>query len=952
MVNRPDDNYVKRHIGFTDDDTADMLKSVGFGSLDDLMRTAIPDSVLDTTAIDLPDALGEFEVQAELRELAGQNESRIPLIGLGYHRSVLPAVIRRNVLENPAWYTAYTPYQPEISQGRLELLLVFQNLISDLVGLPIANASLLDEPTAAAEAMGLTLRMTKGKRNRYLVDADTHPQTLAVLQTRALPQGIELDIRDLAGWHSLDLSDYAGALVSLPGSSGRIWDPSEFAAAISEAGGLVTAAVDPLSTTVLTPPGEWGADIAIGSAQRFGVPLGFGGPHAGFMAVREGMERSIPGRLVGVSEDSAGRPAYRLALQTREQHIRREKATSNICTSQVLLANIAALYAAYHGPVGLVEIAQRINQTAIQVAATVQQLSGWRLVHEGFFDTVLFSHDEPLAAHVVEQLADASIDVRLVDDSQFSITVDEVTTEAVLDQLAAALNVPVGQPHEGIGLVERFARHSEFMQHPWFSSRHSETEMMRWLRRLADADLALDRTMIPLGSCTMKLNAAAAMEPITWPGFADIHPFAPQGTAEGYRALTDRLEQWLSAVTGYAAVSLQPNAGSQGEFAGLLAIKAYLESMGQGQRDVCLIPSSAHGTNAASAAMAGMRVVVVKNLEDGRLDLEDVKAKIADHADDLAAIMITYPSTYGVYEDTVTEVADLVHQAGGQVYVDGANLNALVGWAKPGGFGSDVSHLNLHKTFCIPHGGGGPGVGPIGVAEHLVPFLPGHPLGTQAMRESVVGAVSGAPYGSAGILPIPYAYVRMMGAQGLTDATAHAVLAANYIAARLKDYYPVLFVGQHGLVAHECILDLRELTKVTGVTVDDVAKRLVDHGFHAPTMSFPIAGTLMVEPTESENKNELDRFCDAMIAIAAEIEDVKAGRIDVTASPLRLAPHTSAVVSADEWDRDYPRSIAAWPTGVRPDKYWPPVGRIDGAYGDRNLMCSCPPVESFETSDA
>ena len=944
--------YRDRHIGPSFDDRDRMLAELGYSSIDALMDDALPTSVRAAIELALPSAISESELAAELAELGSRNEQRVPMQGMGYYRCLTPAVIRRNVLENPAWYTAYTPYQPEISQGRLEALLVFQTMVSDLTGLATANASLLDEPTAAAEAMAMARRISKNESATFLVDRDTHPQTVAVLQTRADPIGVGIDLFDRA--EGLGGRDFFGVLLSYPGSSGSLdGDFEDLAREAHAAGAVVTAATDLLALTLIESPGEWGADIAVGSAQRFGVPLGFGGPHAGFMAVRSGLERNLPGRLVGVSHDSDGQPAYRLALQTREQHIRRERATSNICTSQVLLAVISGFYAAYHGPVGLRAIAERVNAYAAGLRVALSNV-GARPVGSHFFDTVTYVMPG-FADQAVKAIGHVGIDVRLIDEDHFSICVDESTTPEALSAIAEAVGEACGVTTDGVVPVGDLAsipthlrRVSQYLTHPWFSEYHSETAMMRWLRRLSDFDLALDRSMIPLGSCTMKLNAAAAMEPITDPAFADIHPFAPKASVEGYLELIHRLESWLASVTGYAAVSIQPNAGSQGEFAGLMAIRAFHRANGDSARTVCLIPASAHGTNAASAAMAGMRVVVVACDETGGVDLADLREKVGEHRDDLAAVMLTYPSTYGVYEVTISDVCALVHEAGGQVYVDGANLNALVGYSAPGEFGADVSHLNLHKTFCIPHGGGGPGVGPVAVREHLAPYLPTHPLSPEPSTSPVVGAISGAPYGSAGILPIPYAYIRMMGAAGLKDATGHAVLAANYVAKRLNQHYPVLYTGHAGLVAHECILDLRDITKESGVTVDDVAKRLIDFGFHAPTMSFPIAGTLMVEPTESEDLGELDRFCDAMISIRSEIAEIASGRVAVEDSPLRHAPHTAAQL-VGEWDRAYDRAQAVYPAAhSRRSKYWPPVGRIDGAYGDRNLMCSCPPVEAFE----
>ncbi len=947
--------YQDRHIGADEAASQQMLETLGYDSLAELISAAVPESVRshDYQSV-IPPAATEAELLSELTSLSNRNEVRVPMIGRGYYRAHTPAVLRRNVLENPAWYTAYTPYQPEISQGRLEALLVFQTMVADLTGLATSNASLLDESTAAAEAMAMARRVSKNSSNRFLVSEDTHPQTIAVLRTRAEPIGLDIVLFSPAD--SLDNVEFFGVLFSYPGTSGAV--STQLAAqakAAHDQGAIAAVTSDLLALTLLTPPGELGADIVVGSAQRFGIPLGFGGPHAGFMAVREGLQRNLPGRLVGVSTDSSGNPAYRLALQTREQHIRRERATSNICTSQVLLAVMSAFYGAYHGPDGLREIAEGVNRRTRSLVWQLDQL-GVAATTRYFFDTVTFRLTGA-AEQAVKAIAHAGIDVLALDSDHFSVSVDETTTDAHIASIGAAVAQVVGEsapaaPKEfgqlAESIPEQARRTSEFMIHPWFHQYRSETAMMRWLRRLADADLALDRTMIPLGSCTMKLNAAAAMEPISLPGFAGIHPFAPIDTVTGYHELIERLATWLADITGYAKVSLAPNAGSQGEFAGLMAIRGYLRSLGQEDRDVCLIPASAHGTNAASAAMAGMRVVVVACDDTGGVDLEDLRTKVDEHRTDLAAVMVTYPSTYGVYEDTISEVCELVHAAGGQVYVDGANLNALVGVARPGTFGADVSHLNLHKTFCIPHGGGGPGVGPVGVGEHLMPFLPSHPLDAADGRPGSVGAITSAPFGSAGILPIPYAYIRMMGPAGLLAATQNAVLAANYVAHRLSAHFPILYTGSEGLVAHECILDFREITRETAVSVDDVAKRLVDYGFHAPTMSFPIAGTLMVEPTESEDLAELDRFCDAMIAIREEIAQVAVGAWDISDSPLRNAPHTAAVLLADEWDRPYSRQLAAYPAAhLRHDKYWPPVGRIDGAYGDRNLMCSCPPIESF-----
>jgi glycine dehydrogenase len=933
--------FASRHIGPDPDEQTHMLKAIGYASLDALMDAAIPEVIRWHGSLDLPDAASEEEAIEELREIASQNTVTRSMIGLGYYGTHTPSVIRRNVLENPAWYTAYTPYQPEISQGRLEALLNFQTMVTDLTGLTTANASMLDEGTAVAEAMTLARRGSKSRSSVYVVDADTLPQTLSVLQTRAQPLGIELVVLDLDAGDELP-EEFFGLHLQYPGASGAVRDHSQLIATAHARGALVTVAADLLGLTLLRAPGEIGADIAAGTTQRFGVPLGFGGPHAGYIAVRSGLERQLPGRLVGVSKDAEGAPAYRLALQTREQHIRREKATSNICTAQVLLAVMASMYAVYHGPEGLKAIASRVHRRALTISGSLTA-AGVEVAHSAIFDTVT-AIVPGRAAEIVAKAAESGYDLRLVDADRVSISSDETTTVADVAAVLAAFGVAdVASPASSF--AEDLARTSEYLTHPVFSLHHSETAMMRYLRKLSDKDYALDRGMIPLGSCTMKLNAATEMEAVTWPEFANIHPYAPAAQTAGYERLVTELEHWLAEITGYDAVSVQPNAGSQGELAGLLAIRGYHLSRGDNHRDVCLIPSSAHGTNAASAVMAGMRVVVVACDDNGNVDLDDLDAKISAHAGNLAALMVTYPSTHGVYEKSIADLCAKVHDAGGQVYVDGANLNALVGYARPGKFGADVSHLNLHKTFCIPHGGGGPGVGPVAARSHLAPFLPGDPLAAPG-----AGAVSAAEHGSAGILPISWAYVRMMGPDGLKAATGSAVLAANYVAARLKDHFPVLYAGNQGLVAHECILDLRPITKATGVSVDDVAKRLIDYGFHAPTMSFPVAGTLMVEPTESENLVELDRFVDAMIAIKGEIDQVAAGVWPAGDNPLANAPHTASSVSADVWEHAYPRSVAAYPEGVdRTSKYWAPVRRIDGAYGDRNLVCSCPPPEAFES---
>ncbi|HVE64917.1 MAG TPA: aminomethyl-transferring glycine dehydrogenase [Mycobacteriales bacterium] len=944
--------FTDRHIGPAEDDVARMLAVVGYGSLDALTDEAVPDAIRMVERLDLPPAASESEMLRELRSLAERNEVLTPMIGLGYSGTHTPAVIRRNILENPAWYTAYTPYQPEISQGRLEALLTFQTMVADLTGVPVANASLLDEGTAAAEAMTLCRRASRSASEAvFVVDADCHPQTIAVVQTRAEPLGITVVVADLTG--GLPAGEVFGVLLQYPGSSGAVRDHQSVIAAAHERNAIAAVAADLLALTVLRPPGEIGADVVIGTSQRFGVPLGFGGPHAGYMAVSEALQRSIPGRLVGVSVDADGAPAYRLALQTREQHIRREKATSNICTAQVLLAVIAGTYAVHHGPDGLRDIARRTHRHAAVLAAGLRA-GGVEVVHDHFFDTVT-ARVPGRAEQVVANARADGVNLRLVDAHTVGVACDETTTRAELAAVWGAFDVPCldidsVDAATADAIPPGLRRRSAYLTHPVFTTHRSETSLLRYLRRLADADLALDRTMIPLGSCTMKLNASAEMEPITWPGLGGIHPFVPLDQAGGYVELISDLERWLAEITGYDAVSLQPNAGSQGELAGLLAIRAWHRAQGQAHRDVCLIPSSAHGTNAASAVMAGMRVVVVACDDEGNVDLDHLHEKVSEHSEDLAALMVTYPSTHGVFEESISAVCATVHDHGGQVYVDGANLNALVGLARPGRFGADVSHLNLHKTFCIPHGGGGPGVGPVAVRAHLAPYLPNHPLQPAAGPATGCGPISAAPWGSAGILPISWAYVRLMGGAGLRRATQVAILNANYVATRLAPHYPVLYTGRAGLVAHECIVDLRGITKETGVTVDDVAKRLIDYGFHAPTMSFPVAGTLMIEPTESEDLAELDRFCEAMIAIRAEITKVGVGEWPAQDNPLRNAPHTASSVVGD-WSHPYSREEAAYPPGVsRRSKYWPPVRRIDGAYGDRNLVCSCPPVAAFAES--
>ncbi|WP_348788195.1 aminomethyl-transferring glycine dehydrogenase [Leifsonia sp. NPDC080035] len=960
--------FQTRHIGIDEDAQRTMLSVLGHDSVEALVSAAVPASIrVDTARTSaLPAPVSERAALRELRAIASRNTVNRSLIGLGYYGTITPAVIKRNVLENPGWYTAYTPYQPEISQGRLEALINFQTMVSDLTGLDTANASMLDEGTAVVEGMLLARRASKARSARFVVDADTFPQTLALLRNRAEAVGIELVVLDLASTpaDSPELADAFGLFVQYPGASGRVWNPEPVFAAARAAGAIVVAAADLLALTLLRSPGELGADVAVGTSQRFGVPMGFGGPHAGYMAVRKGLERQLPGRLVGVSQDAIGKPAYRLTLQTREQHIRREKATSNICTAQVLLAVMAAIYAVYHGPVGLRAIGRHVHLSTVAVADALRA-AGVEVRSRSFFDTLVAEVDD--AAAVVARAHDHGILLHAVDAGLVSLSMDEEAAADLRDgsfPLADLIRVLGGTAEDDVEAVfgsdvsfeAELTRSSDYLTHPVFSTHHSETAMMRYLRQLQDRDYALDRGMIPLGSCTMKLNAATEMEAVTWPEFAALHPFAPAQDVAGSLELIDQLEAWLADVTGYDTVSLQPNAGSQGELAGLLAIRGYHRSRGDEQRTVCLIPQSAHGTNAASAVLAGMSVVVVATDELGNVDLDDLRAKIAEHADDLAALMITYPSTHGVYEHEVVAITDAVHAAGGQVYVDGANLNALLGYARFGDFGGDVSHLNLHKTFCIPHGGGGPGVGPVAAKAHLAPFLPGHPLAQDATHpvasggriEHGGGPVSAAPYGSPSILPISWAYVRMMGAQGLKDATGAAVLAANYVAARLREHFPVLYAGENGLVAHECILDVRPLTESTGVTVDDVAKRLIDFGFHAPTMSFPVAGTLMVEPTESEDIAELDRFVAAMVAIRAEADAVAAGDWPADDNPLRNAPHTAESVVASDWTHPYSREQAVYPvpTLVR-NKYWPPVRRIDQAYGDRNLFCACPPPEAF-----
>ena len=950
------ESFQRRHIGPTSSQENEMLQALGYKDMNTFISDVVPSNIAMSKKLSeaLPEPLTEVEAIDALRAMADKNELFTSYIGCGYYGTITPPVVLRNVLENPAWYTAYTPYQPEISQGRLEALFAFQTAVCDLTALPIANASMLDEGTAAAEAMTLTRRSYKGSDDAvFLIDKNVHPQTRAVIVTRAKPLNITIEEFDASQGIQTN-SEYFAALVQYPDTRGSVNDFSSIADQLHSKDAYLIAATDLLALTLLKAPGEWGADVAVGSAQRFGVPMGFGGPHAGFMAVRNGLERSMPGRLIGQSVDVHGNPAFRLALQTREQHIRRDKATSNICTAQVLLAVMSAFYAMWHGPAGLKLISKRIHNQTNALALALKN-AGYEITNTTYFDTLTIKVKSASELHKKAQAS--KINLRIVDDSHVGVSLDETTTEESLQSLALVFGVKTIDIRDSDDFESVMKRTSKFLQHPVFNTNHSETGMLRYIRTLSDRDLALDRTMIPLGSCTMKLNATTEMQAVTWPEFSSLHPFAPTNQSIGSRELIQELSDWLVAITGYDAVSLQPNAGSQGEFAGLLAIRNYHDSRGDQKRTICLIPSSAHGTNAASAVMAGMRVVVIACDDQGNVSVDDLKAKISEYRDELAALMVTYPSTHGVFESAISQICELIHDAGGQVYVDGANLNALVGLAQPGKFGADVSHLNLHKTFCIPHGGGGPGVGPVISRAHLAPFLPNHPLDELAGPQSGPGPVSSAPYGSASILPISWAYIRMMGGEGLTHATQVAILSANYIALKLNPYYPVLYTGNNGRVAHECILDLRGITKDSGVTVDDVAKRLMDYGFHAPTMSFPVAGTLMVEPTESEDIAEVERFISAMISIHGEIMDVQNGVIAHEDSPLAHAPHTAGDVISSQWDRKYPREIAAFPEmldgfipgeiiGMR-GKYWPTSGRIDGAFGDRNLICACPPIEAF-----
>jgi glycine dehydrogenase len=954
-LEKPDD-FVRRHIGPGESQIAAMLESLGLKSLDELIERAVPEQIRAERPLELPPVLSEREALHRLREMADRNKVFTSLIGMGYAGTVTPGVIQRNILENPAWYTAYTPYQAEVSQGRLEALLNFQQMIIDLTGLEIANASLLDEGTAAAEAMTMARRVAKAKGSTFFVDADCHPQTVAVIQTRAEPLGIEVVVGDPAT--ELPEAGLFGALLQYPGSSGEIRDHRAAVETLHAQQALAVVAADLLALTLLTPPGEWGADVCVGSAQRFGVPMGYGGPHAAFFATKDAHKRQTPGRIIGVSVDRFGKPALRMALQTREQHIRREKATSNICTAQVLLAVIAGMYAVYHGPDGLTRIAERVHRFTGILAEGLRRL-GYEVTSTHYFDTLRLK--VPNRAHALAARArEARMNLREVDSDTLGISLDETTRREEIEKLwrvfaaDADVRLDVAELDAAVepALPDALVRSSSFLDHEVFHLYHGETEMLRYLRRLAEKDIALDRAMIPLGSCTMKLNASTEMMPVTWRQFAHLHPFAPLDQTQGYQQMFEELEAWLCEITGFDAVSMQPNAGSQGEYAGLLAIRAYHRSRGDGQRDVCLIPTSAHGTNPASAVMAGMRVVLVECDAKGNIDVADLKAKAAEHGERLAALMVTYPSTHGVFEAAIKEICAVVHEHGGQVYMDGANLNALVGIARPAEIGADVSHMNLHKTFCIPHGGGGPGMGPIGVRAHLAPFLPDHPVvqgvNPHATGDSTVGAVAAAPWGSASILPISWAYIAMMGGPGLTRATQVAILAANYVAKKLAAGYPVLYTGPNGLVAHECIVDTRVLKEESGISVDDVAKRLIDFGFHAPTMSFPVPGTMMIEPTESEAMRELDRFCDAMLAIKAEADAVRDGALPAEDNPLVNAPHPLAEVTAEDWAHPYPRAQAAYPVeSLRQDKYWAPVGRVDNVYGDRHLICTCPPLEAY-----
>ena len=943
--------FIPRHIGPSEADQQHMLAAIEAPSLESLMQEVVPANIRMTRELNLPAPRAEADVLAEMKKIAAGNQVFRNYIGQGYYGTHTPNVILRNILENPAWYTAYTPYQPEISQGRLEAILNYQTMVADLTGLDISNASLLDEGTAAAEAMTLARRASQAVSKVFFVSQHCHPQTIEVIRTRA--DGLDIDV--VVGDELKGVPDCFGLLVQYPQSLGSVADYRSLTAQVHAQGGVVACATDLLALTLLEPPGHWDADIAIGSAQRFGVPFGFGGPHAGFMACKDAFKRNMPGRLVGVSKDAQGNPALRLALQTREQHIRREKATSNICTAQVLLAVMSSMYALWHGPKGLAAMATRVQHATALLGQALATL-GVQVVNKTFFDTLLLNTGAQ-TDKILQAARSARINFRHVSATQLSISLDETVTAGDLEQLVALFAGVLGKTAPALpasltglpGIPSAVQRKQAMLSHPIFSSIQSETDMLRYLRKLSDKDLALDRTMIPLGSCTMKLNATVEMIPVTWPEFASIHPFAPAEQTRGYQTMIERLSKDLCEITGYDAISLQPNSGAQGEYAGLLAIRAYHRANGQAHRDICLIPSSAHGTNPASANMVGMHVVVVKSDDHGNVDLEDLQAKIAQAGGRLAALMVTYPSTHGVFEEAITGICDMIHAAGGQVYMDGANMNAMVGVALPGKFGSDVSHLNLHKTFCIPHGGGGPGVGPVGVRAHLAPFLPGVVGENGTLSGKVpVGPVSAAPFGSASILPIPFVYISLMGAAGLRRATEVAILSANYVARRLVGHYPVLYSGRNGRVAHECILDMHDIKEASGISAEDIAKRLMDYGFHAPTMSFPVAGTLMVEPTESEGLAELDRFVDAMIAIRQEIAQIERGERDRTDNVLKNAPHTAQMLLAEDWHHDYPRQQAAYPVAtLRDNKYWPPVGRVDNAWGDRNLVCACLPIEAY-----
>ena len=955
----PTDSFTSRHLGPRPADIEAMLEVLGYDSLDSLTDAVVPENIRLQAALALPEAKSEEEALAALEEMAVKNTVFRSYLGMGYSDCITPPVILRNVLENPGWYTAYTPYQPEVAQGRLEALLDFQTVVSDLTGLEIANASLLDEGTAAAEAMTLTLGMTrKAEGATYLVDEACHPQTIAVLRTRAKARGVKVVVSDAKSFDFDD--DVIGVLVQYPTTEGEICDYGPLCKRAHDAGALVTAATDLMALTMLAPPGEWGADISVGNSQRFGVPLGYGGPHAAFFATKEKFKRAVPGRIIGVTRDAAGNQALRMALQTREQHIRRDKATSNVCTAQVLLAVIAGMFAVYHGPDGLRRIAQRIHTLTSLLAEGLHRVDDVRVVHDTYFDTLCIETDQDRASSIHAAARERHINLRSISPTRLGVSLDETTRPEDVTELlevfglgeTAADALEDLTPSDEHGIPEQFRRESSYLTHPVFHRYRSETEMLRYLKQLEDRDLSLTSTMIPLGSCTMKLNATSEMIPVTWLEFGGLHPFAPVEQAAGYRQLFDDLEHQLAEITGFETVSLQPNAGSQGEFAGLLAIRAYHEANGSPDRTTCLIPQSAHGTNPASAVMAGMRVVVVRTDDQGNIDVDDLRAKAEVAGDTLGALMVTYPSTHGVFEGSIRDVCDIVHEHGGQVYMDGANLNAQVGLCRPGDMGADVCHLNLHKTFCIPHGGGGPGMGPIGVAKHLVPYLPDHPVVDLAVEASP-GPVSAAPWGSPSILPISWMYLQLMGGAGLKLATQVAILNANYIAKRLEGNYDLLYAGAHGLIGHECILDTRPFKKTAGVEVEDISKRLIDYGFHAPTISFPVPGTMMVEPTESESLEELDRFCDAMIAIRGEIREIEDGEADDEDNLLKRAPHTLAELTADTWDRPYSRSRAAFPSAAtRNHKIWPTVARVDAAYGDRNLICSCPPVEAFEAEPA